>query len=68
MSDDEYLRDFFAGLAMVGIVSRGIDKDIVSKVADNSYIMADAMMEARKVKDEAGIAGIGKRKYTRKSD
>jgi hypothetical protein len=29
--------------------------------------MADAMIEARKVKDEKGIAGIEKRKYARKA-
>jgi len=36
--------------------------------AQDCYVIADAMMEARKGKnDEEGIAGIGKRKYTRKT-
>jgi hypothetical protein len=48
--------------AMMGIVSRGIDKDIVSKVADNSYIMADAMMEARKPQEETGIVKARRKK------
>jgi hypothetical protein len=66
MIGEDDLRDCFAMFAMMGIVSRGIDDAIVEKVADNAYVMADAMLEARKGKTEAGIAGIGKRKYVRK--
>ena len=60
--DDNDLRDCFAMFAMMGIVGRGIDKDIVSKVADNSYIMADAMMEARKPQEETGIVKARRKK------
>lgn len=60
--NDNDLRDCFAMFAMMGIVSRGIDKDIVSKVADNSYIMADAMMEARKPQEETGIVKARRKK------
>jgi hypothetical protein len=67
MNDNEYLRDLFAMFAMNGIVSTVINDGIVIKVAENAYVMADAMMEARKIKDEKGIAGIEKRKYARKA-
>jgi hypothetical protein len=60
--DDKYLRDFFAGLAMVGLMMSGVDWK-----AKYAYEVADEMMEARD-KNEAGIAGIGKRKYTRKTE
>jgi hypothetical protein len=53
------LRDCFAMFAMMGIVSRGIDGDIVDKVANNAYVMADAMLEARKPKED-GIVAIKK--------
>lgn len=63
MTDDEYLRDFFAGLAMIGLMMSGVDWK-----AKHAYEVADEMMESRKIKDEKGIAGIEKRKYTRKND
>jgi hypothetical protein len=66
--NDNDLRDCFAMFAMMGIVSRGIDGDIVDKVANNAYIMADAMLEARKDDgEELGIAAVKpKRRYNRK--
>jgi hypothetical protein len=65
MSDDEYLRDLFAGFAMCGyVMQRNFPSPDLAKL---SYELADLMMEARKVTDEAGIAGIGKRKYVRKN-
>lgn len=43
------LRDYFAGQALVGIVSNHIDHETMSaKVANICYRYADAMMEARK--------------------
>ena len=48
--EDEDLRDLFAGLAMMGIVSRGVNATIVEKVAANAYLMADAMIEAKYAK------------------
>ena len=56
------LRDCFAMFAMMGIVSTGINRDIVEQVAENAYIMADAMLVARKPKEELGIASIKKRR------
>jgi hypothetical protein len=68
--DKEYLRDLFAMFAMNGIVSRGINENVVEKVAENAYVMADAMMEARDKEDsyaEEGITAIKKRR-SRKMD
>ena len=67
MNDDDYLRDLFAGFAMLGLVQMNKEPYDDVAVAELSYSLADKMMEARKVKNEAGIAGIEKRKYARKS-
>lgn len=62
MNDDD-LRDCFAMFAMVGIIVayRGEDSESTSQTA---YEYADAMLEARKAKDETGIAAV---KRTRKA-
>ena len=57
MNEDD-LRDCFAMFAMAGVIIRGdawLPKDI--------WALADDMVEARKAKDEAGIASV---KRTRK--
>jgi len=43
------LRDWFAGLAMEGIVFEGVSPEQTAKAA---YQMADAMMKARENKNE----------------
>lgn len=48
--------------AMCGIVMRGIEDSIVDGVARNAYKMADAMLEARKPREEVGITAIKRRK------
>jgi phage tail protein X len=53
--------------AMMGIVSRGIDGDMVDKVCHNAYVMADAMLEARKAKEETGIVAVKRSSTTRRS-
>jgi len=53
------LRDCFAMFAMMGIVSRGIDGDMVDTVSHNAYVMADAMLEARKAEPENDEPEIG---------
>jgi len=53
--------------AMNGLIGCSGGKFHMDAVAESSYKQADAMMEARKGKDEAGIASIEKRKYTRKN-
>jgi hypothetical protein len=42
-------------------------KSVTGANAEECFKFADEMNEVRKGKDEAGIAGIGKRKYARKS-
>jgi hypothetical protein len=61
--NEEELRDCFAMFAMLGLTTKyGNDNDPDTR-ATESYKMADAMLEARKPKDEAGIASV---KRTRK--
>ena len=59
--DTAYLRALYAGLAMNGIVSRGINAEIVELVAKNSFLMADSMMEQLNPKEE-GIAMARRKK------
>ena len=59
--DKEYLRAVYAGMAMMGIVSTGINRDIVGKVAENAFIMADAMMEQLEPREE-GIVRVRRKK------
>jgi hypothetical protein len=64
--NDEDLRDLFAGLALMGIVSRGMPVSSIREHALNAYDIADAMIEAKYAKEEpeVGITAI-KRKYTK---
>ena len=60
--NEKDLRDCFAMFTLCGIVMRGIDDEIIEDVATNAYKMADAMLEARKQKEEAqGIVAIKKK-------
>jgi hypothetical protein len=61
MNEDD-LRDCFAMFAMVGLFMKGIGLD--EDGARQCYAAADAMLEARKPKDETGIAAV---KRTRKT-
>ena len=66
--DKEYLRDLFAGFALVGIIMkhRGEDGESAAKTA---YEYADEMMEAREGKDnEGGIVAIKPRKKAGRKD
>ena len=60
--DKEYLRDLFAGFALIGLLIRGNSK--LDQLASCSYILADDMIEARKPNEE-GIVAI-KRKVKAK--
>ena len=51
--NEEDLRDCFAMFAMVGFMMSNTDWD-----AEDPYKIADKMLEARKPKDEAGIASV----------
>jgi len=60
MSEDD-LRDCFAMFAMLRM---GFDMNNgYNKGAEQCYLIADAMLEARKPKEEEGIVATKKRKY-----
>jgi hypothetical protein len=42
--ESESLRDLYAGLAMLGLISRGVYRDNIARV---SFEIADSMLEAR---------------------
>jgi hypothetical protein len=69
--NEEDLRDCFAMFAMNGILKsysmaevfeEQPERDFLGTIAKDSYSMADAMMEARKPKEEAGIAAVKPRR------
>jgi hypothetical protein len=67
MTEDDkgMLRDIFAGLAMCGLIMKNIGTP--QDMAEASYCMADALMEARDKGEELGIAAVKPRKrYLRK--
>jgi hypothetical protein len=68
--NEQDLRDCFAMFTLCGIVMRGIDDEIIEDVAINAYKMADAMLEARKEKNDGeklGIAAVKpKRRYPKR--
>jgi len=63
--NEEDLRDCFAMFALNGILS--CNYDVGEEPAVLAYKYADAMLEARNVLEEEGIAVIKKRKYVRKN-
>jgi hypothetical protein len=56
------LRDCFAMFAMMGLTAKYGTEDDTNTRAQESYRMADAMLEARKPQAEAGITAIRKRR------
>jgi hypothetical protein len=52
------LRDCFAMFAMMGLL---VSKEY-GELAEEAYLVADAMLVARKQKEELGIASIKKRR------
>jgi hypothetical protein len=58
--NDEDLRDFFAGLALMGLTSRGVRDGSESMVAAWCYTLSDAMIEAKYFKEEPeeGITAV----------
>jgi hypothetical protein len=52
------LRDCFAMFAMMGLL---VNKEY-GELAEEAYLVADAMLVARKPKEELGIASIKKRR------
>jgi hypothetical protein len=62
------LRDVFAMFAMVGLCMRE-EVAVFGSVPDMAYQVADAMLEARKPKEESGITAVKRvRKTSEKRD
>jgi len=61
MNEDD-LRDCFAMFSMVGLVMAYKDDHPETVLAERAYTIADAMVEARKQKEEVGIVAVKKRK------
>jgi hypothetical protein len=79
MIGDDDLRDCFAMFAMCGVTMDGSlnsiayteKKEVAREIAILAYELADAMMEVRNKREdyaEEGIAGITKKRRTRKMD
>ena len=70
--NDEDLRDLFAGLALMGIVSRASNEPQFELVAKNAYRMADAMLDAKyaepEPEPEMGITAIKRKRKTTKEE
>jgi hypothetical protein len=66
MATDDELRDFFAAFAMNSLLQQFKEFDMSLdkvRIAEGSYKMADAMIEARKQDEpEVGIAAIKSRR------
>jgi len=70
MGDDD-LRDLFAGLAMQGILHTASLGYNSNRVAEMSYELADAMIEAKYAKNEpieAGITTVKRKRKTTKEE
>jgi hypothetical protein len=70
--NEEDLRDCFAMFAVVGVAHKGVYEEDIDNIAKKAFMLADAMMEARKPKEKddeenTGIASVAKRSYRRKS-
>ena len=63
--NEQDLRDCFAMLSMVGLVTAYKDSHTENVLAERAYAIADAMLEARKPKEESGIIAV-KRSSTKK--
>ena len=58
--DDGHLRDFYAGLAMMSLISvYKDDKQIVTQYAQRAYEIAEAMMQEREERREQRNGGHG---------
>jgi hypothetical protein len=64
--DKEYLRDLLAGFASVRIGMDG-SKEVKLASAIRCYEFADAMLDARKPKEETGIVAVKRSPTTRRS-
>jgi hypothetical protein len=68
--NEKDLRDCFAMFALSGIIARGgLHPELMPEecIARRSYEVADAMLEARKPKEESGIVAVKRSPTTRRS-
>jgi F0F1-type ATP synthase membrane subunit b/b' len=65
--NEQDLRDCFAMLSIVGLVTVYKDSHTENVLAERAYAIADAMLEARKAKDESGIVAVKRSPTTRRS-
>lgn len=54
---DQELLDFYAGLAMVGLLSAGNNPDYLRDLTDTAFEVAEAMMEKRNTIKEKQVNG-----------
>lgn len=59
MMEDNDLRDFFAAMAMIGLIMRN---GVIEEIGDLSYEQADKMISARNGINEGGIFAIKRKK------
>ena len=57
--DDEPLRDFYAGLAMLGVLSAGHEPAYVEAVSRTAFDIAERMMEERSQRSGQDNGGDG---------
>jgi hypothetical protein len=60
--NEEDLRDCFAMFALIGVANKGVYEEDIEHTAKKAFMLADAMMEARKPKEESGIAAVKSRR------
>ena len=56
--NEQDLRDCFAMFSMVGLLMAYKDNHPETTLAERAYTIADAMLEARKPKEESGIVAV----------
>jgi hypothetical protein len=59
--NEEDLRDCFAMFALIGVANKGVYEEDIEHTAKKAFMLADAMMEARKPKESAGLPAIRRR-------
>jgi hypothetical protein len=52
---DEHLKDFYAGLAMLGMLNAGRPPSYMTEIADLAWDVADAMMVERSNRKERNV-------------
>jgi len=66
--NEQDLRDCFAMFSMVGLVMAYKDNHEEAELSKRAYTIADAMLEARKPKEEVGITAVKRRKKSETID